>query len=474
MTTDLTPLCVDLDGTLIYSDLLLESVVLLLKRNPLYVLLLPLWLLRGKSRLKAEIARRIELNPAALPYNLPLLDWLREQHALQRPIWLATASAGSLAHAVASHQAVFAGVLASSPARNLSGHTKAAQLVAQFGSRGFDYCGNDRADLPIWAASRRAIVVNASRGLESAAGRVSSVDRVFPGRRKVLLSLLRSMRLHQWTKNVLVLVPLAAAHRLGDMHAVLQAFCALVSFGLCASSVYVLNDLLDLEADRMHPRKCKRPFASGDLSIMSGLMLFPILLLLALAAAAWLPLRFGAVLAAYYALTLAYSFGVKKMVIADTIVLAGLYTSRIMAGAAAISVPVSFWLALFSIFLFYSLATVKRYAELDSMQRSGRLDANGRGYHVADLPLLMTLGAACGCLSVLVVALYIDSPAVATLYRHPHRLGALCPVLLFWIGRVWLVTQRGQMHDDPVLFAIKDKTSLALGVLTVVIVALAT
>ena len=467
------PLCVDLDGTLVRSDLLLESFVLLIKRNPFYLFLVPVWLLRGKAALKAEIASRVVLKPAALPYNKEFLEWLRSERNLGRSIWLCTAASEQLARSVAEHVALFDGVLASNRTVNLAGTAKAALLVERFGEGGFDYCGNERRDLAIWKHAGGAILVNGGARLEAEASRSVRVVRAFPSRARRLKSIIRALRPHQWAKNVLVMVPLLAAHSVTDPSALSAAVLAFVAFSLCASSVYLLNDLLDLEADRAHPRKSRRPFASGDLSLLAGLALAPVLLAAAVLIAAFLPPKFWLVLATYYAFTCAYSFVLKGMVLIDALALAGLYTLRIIAGSAAVGVPLSFWLLLFSLFLFLSLAFVKRFAELDSMRRQQRLRAAGRGYHIEDLSLLQSLGTASGYLSVLVLALYVNSPEIEVLYSHPKVIWMLCVLMLYWISRVWMIAQRGRMHDDPVIFALKDKQSLGIGLLAAVAVALA-
>ena len=467
------PLCVDLDGTLIHSDLLLETLILLLKRNPLYGFLLPVWLRNGKAAMKAEIAKRVSLNPAALPYNQHFLDWLRGQQQAGRQLWLCTASNHRLAEAVAGHVQIFTGVLASSDTLNLSGSAKAARLVAQFGEKAFDYCGNARVDLAIWRVNRCAVAVNCQAKLLEKVKKVSEVAGIFPKPAGLWRPMLKALRPHQWAKNVLIFVPLAAAHRLGNFESIQQAVMAFLAFGFCASSVYLLNDMLDLEVDREHPRKRRRPFASGTLSLAYGLVLIPALLLITLLLAINLPMMFGVVLAGYYLLTIAYSFGLKRIVLIDTVTLAGLYTVRIIAGATAINVPLSFWLLLFSVFLFFSLALVKRYAELDAMQRHGKLKAAGRGYRIQDLPVLHSMGSASGYLCVLVLALYINSPEIEALYHHPKVIWCLCVLLLYWISRVWLKTHRGEMHDDPVIFALKDKASLLLVALAGLVVALA-
>jgi 4-hydroxybenzoate polyprenyltransferase/phosphoserine phosphatase len=467
------PLCVDLDGTLIRSDLLLETLLLLIKRNPLYLFMLPLWLLRGKAVLKAQIASRVRLNAAALPYNKEFVQWLRSQRAAQRSLWLCTAASEPLARAVADHLGLFDGVLASDRTVNLAGTVKADRLAEQFGEGGFDYCGNERKDMAVWRRAAGAIVVNGGSRLEAEASRSVRVVQTFPANARPLESMIRALRPHQWAKNLLILVPLLAAHGAADPDSIAAAALAFVGFSLCASSVYLLNDLLDLEADRAHPRKSKRPFASGALPLLAGLVLAPLLLVAAVIIAAFLPPKFWLVLATYYAFTCAYSFVLKGLVLIDALALAGLYTLRIIAGAAAVSVPLSFWLLLFSVFLFLSLAFVKRFAELESLRRQQRLSAVGRGYHVEDLPLLQSLGTASGYLSVLVLALYINSPQIEVLYSRPKVIWMLCVLMLYWISRIWMVAQRGRMHDDPVVFALKDKQSVGIGVLAAVVVALA-
>jgi 4-hydroxybenzoate polyprenyltransferase len=411
-------LWVDLDGTLIRSDPLLESLVLLIKRNPLILLRLPLWLLRGRESLKAEIAARVTLDPAALPYNKAFVSWLEAERRAGRSLWLYSAADEHLARRVAEHLDLFDGVLAGDPGTSLTGSDKAA----------------------------------------------------FPDRRNTLRATLRALRPHQWAKNALILIPILAAHQATDLPLLGTALLALVAFCLCASSVYVLNDLLDLEADRAHPRKSKRPFAAGDLSILTGLALAPALLLIAALLAALLPAKFQLVFASYYGLTLGYSFFLKGCVLVDALALAGLYTLRIIAGAAAVSVPLSFWLLLFSVFLFLSLAFVKRFAELDGLRRQQRLRAAGRGYHVEDLPMLQSLGSASGYLSVLVLALYINSPEIQALYSRPKAIWLLCVLMLYWVSRMWMQASRGLMHDDPVVFALKDRVSVGIGVLAAITV----
>lgn len=467
---DMPPLCVDLDGTLIHSDLLLESALALLKRNPLYLFVLPFWLLRGRAHLKRCIAQRAGVDIAMLPWNTRVLDLLAAERT-QRPIVLCTAADGTLAEAVAQHIGGFARVMASDGTRNLSGHHKAEALVATYGERGFDYAGNSAKDIAIWAHARQAYVVNAEAGVAARASRVSQVAGILPRKAAGLRVWLKALRLHQWAKNVLVFAPLLAAHKLLQPSAVAHAVAAFLIFGVCASGVYVLNDLLDLAADRAHPRKRNRPFAAGRLPLAGGIALAPVLTIAAFVSAAFLSPHFALVLFGYYIITLAYSFKLKQIAMLDVLVLAALYTLRIIAGTVAIDVASSFWLLAFSMFLFLSLALLKRYTELVAQQGAGEVHARGRGYAVADAPLLGAMGGASGYLSVLVLALYVDSAASAALYRHPQFLWLLCPLLLYWVSRIWLIAHRGAMRDDPVIFAVTDWVSrgvLVLGALVVI------
>jgi len=471
--SDNVALCVDLDGTLIHSDLLLESFLLLIKDNPLYLLLVPFWLLGGKAKLKREIASRVKLDGSALPYTKPLVAWLQAQKAAGRKLWLCTASDESLARAVADHLGFFDGVLASNGQTNLSGSNKAAALVAKFGEKGFDYCGNEQVDMRVWPHARGAIVVNASESLAAEAARVTQVLGKYPFKPAGLKVVLKALRVHQWAKNALIFVPVAAAHQLGDVAVIGQALMAFVAFSLCASSVYLLNDMLDLAADRQHHSKCHRPFAAGTLSLLFGLLAAPLLLVVAVLISLCLPAKFLLVLTAYYVVTLAYSFSLKRMVMIDVLTLAGLYTVRIVAGAAATAIPLSFWLLMFAIFIFLSLAIVKRYAELHQMKVQGKLKAQGRGYQVEDLSLLQSLGGASGYLSILVLALYLNTPDIARMYHQPKLVWLLVPIMLYWISRIWMQTHRGNMHDDPLVYALKDRVSLITGAMAAVVLALA-
>lgn len=450
-------MCVDLDGTLLKSDLLYESLLALLSRNPLYVFLLPLWLLRGKAALKHEIACRTELDVETLPYDARVIKALQETSA--RPRVLCTASNSKFAHAIADHLGVFDAVIASDDAVNLAGHHKARVLRERFGDKAFDYMGNHAVDLHVWRSARQAWVVNGSDALARRAASACEVAEHFPGGNGRLATWIKAIRVHQWLKNLLVFVPLLASHRLFEPGTIIAALLAFFAFGLCASGVYVLNDLLDLPADRRHPRKCRRPFAAGELKLAHGLAAAPILTIAGFGVAALTTPLFVLALLVYYAMTLAYSLRLKRIVMVDVVLLAGLYTIRIIGGALAIGSQLSFWLLAFSMFIFLSLAVLKRYTELVDMLAAGKQVASGRGYGVDDLPLVQSLGTASGYIAVLVFALYINSPESLELYRRPEVLWLLCPMLLYWISRAWVIAHRGGMHDDPVVFAVTDRAS---------------
>lgn len=461
------PLVIDLDGTLLRSDLLLETTMAFVRTHPLQLFKLVGWLIKGKAALKEGLALGTQLDVSVLPYDPAVIQLIETERANGRMIVLATAAHDSLARRIAEHLQLFDQVWASDAKRNLSAEKKRDVLVEHYGAGGFDYVGNSLDDLAVWRASRQAIVVNPEAGVEQRAQALGNVEQVINSNRAGLSDWRKALRLHQWMKNALIFVPLLAAHQLNQPLQLLNGLLAFVFFGLCASSVYILNDLLDLTDDRHHASKRNRPFASGRLSIGAGLVLVPLLLISAFSGAALLlPWQFCAVLGAYYLLTLAYSLSLKRQMTLDVIVLAMLYTSRILAGAAAFNLPLTFWILAFSMFMFLSLALVKRYAELREARLKDLKDkTRGRGYYPADLDMIASLGATSGHLAVMVLALYIHEGTTIALYTRPHVIWLACPLLLFWITRVWMLTHRGQMHDDPVVFAIRDRVSQVIGLL---------
>ena len=471
--TDAT-LYADLDGTILSTDLLYESFLSAFKRSPWVAVQCVAWLVGGRAKLKEELAARATIDVASLPYREPVLAFLREERARGRRIVLTTASWVSLAEAVSKHLGLFDEVLATSRDGNLKGEAKAARIAERSGEGRFDYIGDSGADLAVWKRSRHAYVVESYGRLSRRIPGTVPVKRVFPAAEGggALAGAVRSLRPHQWAKNLLVLVPLIASHRLGDPAAVAMALAAFAAFCLLASSAYVLNDLLDLPADRVHPRKRLRPLASGQLPIPAGAALVVACLAAGAAVASLLPASFQVTLAGYVLLTVAYSLGLKRVVILDLVSLALLYTTRIVAGGFALATPVSFWLLAFAMFFFFSLALLKRYAELIALERDRPVP--GRGYAAHDAEVVLAIGSASAMVSALVMALYINGETAKALYSRPELLWLVCPLLLYWISRVWLLAARGEMDDDPVLFALRDRASYSVGVVGALVVYLAT
>jgi 4-hydroxybenzoate polyprenyltransferase/phosphoserine phosphatase len=478
-------LCVDLDGTLVKSDTLHDSALAVARHHPAALLNIPGWLLQGKASLKRHLAETIQLDVAHLPYNRELLQYLEQQRDTGRPIYLATAADAGTANRIANHLGLFNGVLASDGQTNLAGKSKLAAFQSQFGDN-FSYIGNALPDLALLEHCQEPMVANPTPALSTALrkARITPV-RAFNERVSPFKAWLKAIRLHQWAKNVLIFIPLLLAHAWAP-GLIAAAAIAFISFGLCASATYIINDLLDLEADRQHPRKRRRPFASGDLSALSGIAVVILFFAISLTLALLVPHTVAALspellylikphyfllwLGIYLVTTLAYSLRLKRSVLVDVIVLSGLYTIRIIAGSAASGIAVSTWLGSFSIFFFLSLAFVKRFAELENLRERGGVSASGRGYHTTDIEQLRSFGSASGYASVVVLTLYISNLDAVQLYHHTKRLWLLVPVLLLWISRLWLQASRGRLHEDPVVYAITDRRGLFLGLLVVMII----
>jgi 4-hydroxybenzoate polyprenyltransferase/phosphoserine phosphatase len=478
-------LCVDLDGTLVKSDTLHDSALAVARHHPAALLNLPGWLFQGKAALKRHLAATVKLDVAHLPYNRQLLQYLEQQHATGRPIYLATAADADTARRVADHLGLFTGVLASDGQLNLAGKNKLAAFRSQFGDN-FSYIGNATPDLTLLQNCKEPMVANPTPGLRSAL-RKAGVTPVHTFTESVspIKAWFKAIRLHQWAKNVLIFLPLLLAH-VWAPGLLAAAALAFFSFCFCASATYIVNDLLDLEADRQHPRKRRRPFASGDLSALSGVAVVFLFLAISLVLAEFVPHAIATLspellylikphyfllwLGVYLVTTLAYSLRLKRSVLLEVIVLSGLYTIRIIAGSAASGIALSTWLGSFSIFFFLSLALVKRFAELESLRKRGGVSAGGRGYHITDIEQLRSFGSASGFASVVVLTLYISNLDAAQLYQHTKRLWLLVPVLILWIMRLWLQASRGELNEDPVVYAITDRRSLLLGVVVITII----
>jgi 4-hydroxybenzoate polyprenyltransferase len=462
------PLVIDLDGTLLRTDLLYETAFNAVGRDPFNTLWACRSLLDGKAALKLELARRAALDPVTLPYNEDVLRLIEAARADGRTVHLVSASDSSLVKIVADHLGVFTDCTGSDGVCNLAGHAKAQWLLDRFNVDGFDYAGNAEPDLEIWRRARGIIAVEVTPKLADKAAALGKPMIFVSKRRFPAKAMTKVMRPHQWAKNALIGVPMLSSHQitLTNIALIVLAFLA---FSLCASGVYVINDLIDVRADRAHSSKRRRPFASGALPIAFGPPLALLLILSSFAVAIAVSWPFSLALALYFVVTSAYSFVLKRKMMIDTLTLAGLYTIRVFAGAVAISVPLSEWILAFSMFLFLSLALVKRYSELAAIFDSKLPNPSNRNYVVTDLHAILAFAVAAAFSAVLVFALYVSSDVVRRLYVHPKLLWLCCPVLIYWLCRAIMLADRRLMNDDPVVFAIHDRRSWVAGGLIMLI-----
>jgi len=454
------PLCVSLGRALLKSDVLVEAMVRMVQKDILNLFRLLLWRARGRDVLEERVAARSELDVTVLPVNEELLGWLKDQRQCRRLVLWVPMHVFA-AEQICAHDGLFDEVITAGSFAESEGESKAARLVQKFGAQGFDYAGHEVSDMPVWRLARRAFVVEPGWRLRRQLVRLPNVEKTFAGKSTAYRAWLLELRLHQWSKNVLLFLPAAGAHLLLRPQIAFECIAAFIIFGCCASGTYLLNDLMDLDSDRRHPTKRLRPFAAGDLPLLAGLAVAPALvgggLLLAWLVLGW---AFFATLTGYVVATVWYSRSLKRIPMVDVLTLAGLYSLRVIAGSAATLLLPSFWLLALTMFLFLSLAVAKRYSELKLMMASGRTQTLGRGYTVDDAPLLQSCGLSAGYISVLVMALYVNSDMAQRSYVHVQLLWLLCPLLLYWITRVWIKTSRGQMDDDPVVFTMRDRPSI--------------
>jgi 4-hydroxybenzoate polyprenyltransferase len=469
------PICVDMDGTLLRTDVLLETFIAALRSNPLVLILAPFWLLRdGKAGLKEKLAGLVKLDPSLLPYHEPLIAFLRERKAAGHRLYLTSAANRRIAEAVAEHVGIFDGVLASDARNNLKGAHKLRAIRTLLGDQPFIYAGNDRDDLPVWRGCGVAITVSAPRSVAASLQREQiPIAAGFASSQPRWKAAVNALRIYQWSKNVLIFLPLLLGHAL-EMRHLIPACVAFLAFSLSASAFYLFNDLLDLEADRAHPRKRNRPFASGALSIPEGLGLLgaivPSVVLLNL----WLPPAARWLIALYAVVNLAYSVKLKRVLFLDVLILACFYSMRMLVGGAASGISVSIWTLAFSIFLFLGLALVKRLTELRRNKHQKRHGVARRAYLPIDIAMVQSFASAALYLSVLVLALYINSSDVHKLYARPEALWFVCLLLIYWVSRVLMLANRGELADDPIVFAFRDRVSyyvagLVLGCVAVAI-----
>lgn len=469
--TDCTPLVVDVDGTLICSDLLYESALQLIATQPWNTWKLGTWLAGGKASLKQNLVEATDPHIATIPLREETVAYIAAAKAHGRPVWLASASDRRWVEQIAARIDGIDGVMGSDGVTNLAGPNKAKALVEHFGQKGFDYIGDHHDDMPVWDAARRAILVAQSSRLERAVKRRFADAEVIARPKTAIKSYFKAMRPYQWAKNALVFLPAIAGHSIGEFSVLLAGFIAFWAFSFAASSAYFINDLLDLPGDRDHHRKRNRPIAAAQIQIPHAIAMAAGLMTLAIVIAALLPLEFLGILGGYVVITLAYSFYLKRQMLVDVIILGGLYTIRVLGGIAAAGEEKSQWLLMFCLFFFLSLAIVKRCSELVARRDAGKSSPPGRGYAIKDLAMLLPLGAAAGYASVMVVMLYLSSPQIIALYAHPLRMWLICPLLIYWISRTLMLANRNKMHDDPIIFAMTDKISWLTGGVAAIIIA---
>lgn len=470
-------LFVDLDGTLIATDTFFESIVLLLKSYPLKTFSLILWMFKGKAYLKDKIAQHKTPKASLLPYREEVLAFIKKEKGKGRKVYLLTAANQKIANKVANHLGCFAGAFGSNDKINLSGEQKLKRVYQIVGKAQFDYIGDSKVDIPIWKKSNEIIMVNPNTVVINKFKKSKNVQLIKPSRHKTNLKIMiKGMRVHQWAKNSLLFLPIIMAHQFTDVNLLITVLWAFISFSLCASAVYILNDLIDIETDREHPTKKKRPLASGLMSVKTAAVLIFLLLLTSVfISIKMLSAAFLIILIIYMISTTAYSIILKQIMLIDVIILGGLYTLRIVAGSIASRVDVSSWLLVFSMFFFLSLAFMKRYADLILMKQNNYEEIAGRGYHIDDLDLVQKSGITSGFVAMLVLALYINSDHVIELYKSPILIWFMIPVLFYWLMRMWMVTNRGEMTNDPINYAIRDRTTyVAMTIIGIIMLLAAT
>jgi len=469
----LTPLVVDLDGTLVATDTLWELIFIFLKHNPLGLFSLIAWAFQGKAKFKAKVGAEVSLDAESLPYRADFLQWLRAEKASGRFILLATGADALTASAVAAHLQLFDGVIASDGRTSATGDAKYSLVAEALGHQPFEYAGNAMVDLKVWRKAGNAIVVAPGRGVLAALRKHNiAIARHFPAQPVRLTVWARQLRVYQWVKNLLIFTPLLTSHRIFDIPALAHAACGFLVFSLVASSTYLINDILDLPADRRHTTKCKRPLASGLISIPGALAVVFLLLTAAALLSLLLPWPAALLLCGYSAATICYSVFLKKLLMMDVVALALFYTARLMYGGLATEIEISIWTLAFCAFSFFSLAAAKRINDLAKANLQASESLRHRAYQARDLNALVSLGASTSSIAVLVLILYINSQQGEKLYRHPHFLWAMCVPLLYWFSRTLMLANRGELADDPILFAAKDRaTYIVLALMAAIAIA---
>ncbi len=464
------PLCVDLDGTITKTDTLVEGFIVAMRTRPLSTLASFLEMRHGISAWKHRIAELAHPDFSLLPYDSKVVELISRARLENRPTFLVSAANESYARRAAKHLGIFDRVFASTQDVNLKAQAKADFLLTRFGEGRYDFVGDSNADLPALANARIAYVVRRSPKVQRKLAKQRDYEIVGESRRNGLLrAIVSQIRAYQWAKNLLVFLPLLAAQLVTDNDAIKASILAFFAFSFVASAMYIINDIADIKHDRSHPSKRFRPFAAGDLSLGLGFVVGIALLAGSMALTVTLPSLFGAALLLYFLTALSYTLWAKNIAVLDTIFLAGLYTTRILAGAAAIQVVPSFWLLAFSMFLFLSIALAKRYSELLRSDIQDNKSTPGRQYRRSDMPTILAEGTASGIAAIVVFALYINNETIAGSFERPVALWLLCPLLLYWVNKLWLNTLRDEVHDDPLVWALTNRVSRGITVCAAVL-----
>ena len=461
--TELYPIVVDLDDTLVLTDTLHENLITLIKNNPVEIFKLPTKLTNGKAAFKNYVYQNSQLEVDSLPYRKELIEYLTVKKQEGHKIILATAANEEIANTVAAYLGIFDQVLGSSSSHNLRGENK-LQAIQQYVGKEFIYAGDHSVDLPIWKVSKGAIIAGnkTSELSKELAKHNIPVIKLFENPKVTLKTWVKAIRVHQWLKNGLLFVPLLVSFNFLEISKLLEVFLAFIAFSLGASATYILNDLWDLSNDRKHKRKCKRPFASGVISIPKAVKASIILLTTSFILSYWVSPAFFLIFILYLIITTLYSLKFKKEVLVDITILSILYTMRILAGGVVSNIGLSYWLISFSIFIFLSLATMKRCGELVSMADSPKNSIVGRGYSKSDLNILWPLGISSYIGAIILFGLYINDPITISNFNLSEGLWGVQLVLFYLVGNLWIKTKHGFMHDDPIVYLIKDKKSLIL------------
>lgn len=455
------PLCVDLDYTVLATDILTEQIIRFVQKNPLNILIIFWFLLFGKHHLKKKLNEKVEIAPNELPYRRETLDFLNAEREKGRKLILITASLHQIGEKVNKYLGIFDEVYGTKNNTNLRGKNKAKFLIETFGEKGFDYLGDSRYDIPIWKKANKSYIVSNAPSLIKKVSRFNNFGKIIQVPKITLLSIIKQLRIHQWVKNLLVFLPMVMAHSFNQEKSML-GFIAFFAFCSISSAVYVLNDIFDLPFDRIHPNKKKRPLACGSITINQAIILFVFMLSLGLLLSSSLSSIFLLIAISYILLNLLYSFYFKSIYILDIFLLTFFYSIRIYAGGIATHIQVSKWLLAFSVFFFLSLASLKRYAEIVNLSDSPSKEQLGRPYTLSNSILTLLIGVVSAFAAVLVFILYINSDVVVMFYQNPKFLWLLAFGLLYWLLFLWDIANKGKMHYDLIIEALTNKVSLGI------------